>query len=250
MSLDVAPGGVEQAAVAKVPTVRDDHVAHPATGDGLDGGDVPTSLEALLIVAFGIVPGFVFFRGLNAVVPLTERDPPREVLMSVAASMVFWTLAASPLQLAFTRFPDPTGQAVVLFTAALVAIAIPVGLGYWTGKRIASAKLGRFLGMRPLPPTAWDYRFGRAEPLIVRVMLNDGTQLLGYWASDSYASGHPASEDLYLEGVYELDDELAPVGPQPATAGAWIPRDSIKFLQFTHPHEEPGSEPGEGSAPQ
>lgn len=201
---------------------------------------MPTSLEALLIVAFGVVPGYIFFRALNAKVPLTQRDSPREMVSAIAASMVFWTIAAGPLWLSLTAVPTPGGQAAVIFGASALSIAIPVAAGLWIGKRIADkANLGRFLGMRPLPPTAWDFRFGRSEPLNVRVMLTDGSQLVGRWGTDSYASGHPAKEDLYLQAVYDLDVNGRPGNKQPGTAGVWIPRETIRYLLLTEVEAQP-----------
>ena len=55
--------------------------------------------------------------------------------------------------------------------------------------------------------TAWDFFFDRRVPVFVLVQLRNGSMLGGYYGFQSYATSFPTEGDIYLETVYEVDED-------------------------------------------
>jgi len=56
-------------------------------------------------------------------------------------------------------------------------------------------------------PTAWDWKFSTGPEQWVLVRLKDDTKFAGYCGIGSFMSSEPGERDLYIEKVYDLDDE-------------------------------------------
>lgn len=85
-------------------------------------------------------------------------------------------------------------------------------------------------------PTAWDWKFATAEEQWVLVTLRDGSQYAGFLGADSFVSSDVDAQDIYIEKVYNLDDENAWVdcGSKSVLTGA----DQVKSIEFWP--EQPG----------
>lgn len=53
---------------------------------------------------------------------------------------------------------------------------------------------------------AWDYVFNKREAMWVIVHLKDGNMVGGRYDTNSFASSYPSKEQIYLEEVWELDE--------------------------------------------
>jgi hypothetical protein len=90
------------------------------------------------------------------------------------------------------------------------------------------------LGFRMLSgfPTAWDYKFGRInEPLWVLVTLKDGSEVVGRFGKNSFASSESSERDLYIESVYQVLEDN-PWQPVTATSGILIKAEEIRYIEF------------------
>lgn len=57
-------------------------------------------------------------------------------------------------------------------------------------------------------PTAWDFIFSTTNsPCFVIVTMDDGTKYYGYYGEESLASSDNDNRDIYIEHVYDLDNE-------------------------------------------
>lgn len=56
-------------------------------------------------------------------------------------------------------------------------------------------------------PTAWDWKFGNMNSQWVLVVLKDGTHFGGLCGPDSFVSSDPTERDIYIQWVYDIDDE-------------------------------------------
>ena len=74
-------------------------------------------------------------------------------------------------------------------------------IGNW-----ARSALARF-GLSPVHPipTAWDWKFSDGNKQWVLVTLTDGSQVAGYWGSESFVSSDPTERDIYIQKIYALD---------------------------------------------
>jgi hypothetical protein len=207
---------------------------------------MPGSLEALLIVAFGLVPGYLFLVARRTFAVGDTRDKEALLLECIAGSLVFWVVVGTPFLLASGWRPASLSGAAQslgprwLMALAAVAVVLPLLAGFGVGR--VESRRGWLLGRRRVHPKAWDWRFSRPERLFVLVTLTDGTQLGGYWGSRSFASSFPNEEDLFLEAVYDVEDGRI-VQEKVRTRGAWVPKGSIRALEFWSAEDE-GSNDG------
>ena len=87
-------------------------------------------------------------------------------------------------------------------------------------------------------PTAWDYFFGRREPVFVLVQLRNGTRLGGYYGLRSYATSFPTDGDIYLETVYHVDEDGKFKESIEGSSGVLIRKDQYELIEFFTPPEE------------
>ena len=87
-------------------------------------------------------------------------------------------------------------------------------------------------------PTAWDFFFDRRVPVFVLVQLRNGSMLGGYYGFQSYATSFPTEGDIYLETVYELDEDGKFKEPIDDSGGAIIRKDQYELIEFFNPQEE------------
>jgi hypothetical protein len=199
---------------------------------------MPQSLAALLIAAYFVVPGFLAIVAFDAVVTRISRDTPRIVLEAIAVSLGFW-LVTAPLHIwTLQRGYFETHVVFTAFLYSLGAILLPPAAGLAIANWIRRhPRLLSALGIRPPAPRAWDYYFGRGGHTFVIVTLTDGSRLCGLWSDQSFASSYPATEDLYLEALVQLDAS-GHIGEYVSyTQGAWVPGSAIKTLEFLRPLE-------------
>lgn len=87
----------------------------------------------------------------------------------------------------------------------------PAVLGLLLGVNIQKDLFRRVLqrcGLNPVHviPTAWDWKFGVMKEQWVLVTLKDGTRFAGFCGNDSFMSSDPAERDIYIQWIYDIDD--------------------------------------------
>lgn len=80
-------------------------------------------------------------------------------------------------------------------------------------------------------PTAWDYKMSNLSGSWAIVTLNDGSQVLGWYGSQSFSSSIAGERDLFLESVFQMDEDGAWI-KRKNTEGIWIPANQIKWIEF------------------
>ena len=117
-------------------------------------------------------------------------------------------------------------------------ILIPVILGLVTGALVRARVVGKALGRIGMSsdvqlPTAWDYALRPGRPgAFVRVYLKTGRIVAGRLGTESLAGVSPHAHDLFLEAVFELDDDGWFASKLASSAGAWIGSDQISHVEF------------------
>lgn len=110
---------------------------------------------------------------------------------------------------------------LLLFPAAWPAILRAAFRWKWLASRIQ------------IPyPTAWDFFFDIRDPAFVLVHLNSGSLIGGYWGGKSYAGSFPNDGDIYLEAVYEVDENGEFGGPMPHTKGVLLRKEEYTYLEL------------------
>lgn len=72
----------------------------------------------------------------------------------------------------------------------------------------------------------------RPEGTWVRARLVDGSRVLGTFNPRSFASSDASLRDIYLEELWEADEDVWFTHPLPTTKGIWISGDQIGAIEF------------------
>lgn len=160
-----------------------------------------------------LIPGFValgvrsqFMRGFS---PSQSKE---NLVIYLAFSSVYDTLVV--------RFIEPEWMTDSTIWFLVIFIIVPAIIGLLLGINVqrnfirgALSRIGIFT--THAFPTAWDWVFSRGvSEQLVLVTLKDGTQFSGLFGLESFASSIPNERDLYIQWLYDIDEE-----------GIWIPVD-------------------------
>lgn len=172
------------------------------------------SIDNLYPVLLFLVPGFIVLFVRSQFV--TGRSPSRSttVLSYLIVSIIYYALALPFIGLVLSAPTPGKGWPLAAWLAGWFALIIagPAILGLVLGVNIQKDLLRRVLqwiGLNPVHvvPTAWDWKFGGMTPQWVLVTLKDGTRFAGFCGSGSFMSSDPAERDIYIERIYDVDDE-------------------------------------------
>ena len=186
-----------------------------------------------LVTAALVTPGYVI---LFMISRFTTSRPafPASLAVSSVYYVVVWAFLGwgSAIDVAQRiRSLSIDWSAVGIVVALPIAIGIIVGLGiqkewlYWLLRKV---KLEPVHGI----PSAWDWKFMRAEQQWITVHLKDNTEIVAEYNTDCFVSTDPNERDLYLSNVYEwVEGKEEPVQDE-RIEGLLLKADSIDRIEF------------------
>ncbi len=203
---------------------------------------MPTTLEALLIVALVLTPGFIFTQIVRRTVAyVAESTDARFFLMIISSGMVihallvWWSSRILDFHIAKTL---PANRWEVFAWAVVTIFVTPAALGIAIGllskvKRTDAVleKLG--MGYNDRMPSAWEFVIRKRFPAYVKVYLRDGKGIVaGVYQNKSFGSYPPGKPDIYLERQWQLDGDGNFHIPIPDSRGVWVSQDVIAYIEF------------------
>lgn len=203
---------------------------------------MPATVEALVIVALVLAPGYVLAFMASAVIALVRTDrTDLSALLPTIACGAFVHAVLSPWTLRVLEYyrtgalADHAGE-LVFWGIALVFL-VPATLGVLAGQILNTDAVDRVLdrlglGYVDRMPSAWDFVIRKEEPAFVLVYLTTGEVVGGTFSNGSFGSTTAGKGDLYLEQVWELDEQREFVKPLRGTTGIWIANSSISRIEF------------------
>ncbi|MFQ5675437.1 MAG: DUF6338 family protein, partial [bacterium] len=78
----------------------------------------------------------------------------------------------------------------------------------------------------------WDYVFSKRKSYWVIIHLKSGRQIGGQFGKKSFASSFPAEEQIFLQEVWELDEEEKFIKPIERSGGIIVLSDEILAIEF------------------
>lgn len=205
---------------------------------------MPSTVEALIIFAAAIAPGYGFLSGYQH--QRTYSPPDRDlyvlaqafVLSSIWIAMTWWP--AGHLLAGWARDHQLPAHELEVWLLSCALLGLPYALG-----RLLGLLLLRVVGRGPqwldslfealgafAPPTLWESTWERVRArgsAVLVVRLRDGTVIEGQFASQSRVDFSPRSPRLYLERAYGYDQDGQRVT---YPNGAYIEGGEIVALQF------------------
>lgn len=191
------------------------------------------------VILAAVMPGFVYQVSRRRVAgpDPDEREFGVRILRAIAASAMLASLYAvvlGPRVVTYVRDPEAAlediqvlGLAYLLTVVVVPWIAARVVFYVTTADWFTTARsrfLTTFRLLRPWDPTpsAWDFIFATVEPGWVRIRLQDGSWVGGWFAEKSFASAFPDPQELYIEVGYVLSPEGTFTGEVSAPGGMFV----------------------------
>lgn len=185
---------------------------------------------AYLAIAF-FVPGLIvlFVRAQF----ITGRTPSRgdAALSYFTLSIVYYALALPAVNYALAVQEPGYPKDLIWFAVIFVG---PGLFGLLLGLNAQQELARRFLkwiGLNPVHvmPTAWDWKFGTMTEAWVLATLKDGTRFAGFCGTGSFISSDPSERDIYIERVYEVDEQQH---WHPRENGVLIAAGEVRTIEF------------------
>ena len=155
--------------------------------------------ETLIIFALFIVPGYIFYKIFNLTIP-SERYLAKDNFTEIIA---YSLLNNTPI-----LFIDKNSDyyQICLFFILIILPIIMVFFISWLSKR------EWFLKEFPhFTKSHWEYAFSEIErsesTAIITFTMNDGSEIIGFFGENSYATSYPNSGSIYLEKTYDDNDD-------------------------------------------
>jgi hypothetical protein len=174
------------------------------------------------------IPGFITLKVYDLLIPGEQRDFSKSLFDAVAYSSLNFAVllrlialvrsdSLSALQWYTAMFFLLIGMPAVWPVVFLELRKVP-----WVARRIASPNA-----------RVWDDIFAKRTPYWVIVHLKDQRRIGGLYAGKSYTSHSPAPPEIYLEQVWDVNEEGGFTGSMvEATSGILIMGSEILALEF------------------
>lgn len=197
-----------------------------------------SSLNNLLLIILFIIPGFLAEWMFSSFVQRSQRESATVLLESLTFSCLIYSFVFP-----ITYLYHALITRHFLAFGILFLLILPVGLGIGSGFFFRSnfyGKFSRVVGIISPIPKAWDYFFGKGEPCLVLITLQDDTKIGGLWHTNSFASSFPSEEDIYIEAQYRINEKGEFLEEVADTKGCLVRAGTVKFIEFfeTQPKEE------------
>lgn len=159
------------------------------------------NLDLLLFFVF-VLPGLISMKIYRLILPTADIDWKTALIEGLFFSSITLLILFPAIYSLFSiNWPD---SLKIIISSILILIA-SIGLPFFLKYLLTKSKLSEILN---LPyPTAWDYFFDLREPCFLLIHLNNGKLIGGFYGLNSYATSFPNNGDIYLEVVYEVNED-------------------------------------------
>jgi Family of unknown function (DUF6338) len=182
---------------------------------------MPATVDAALIFAVLVLPGYLLGKGIGHGRRADSPGPDLHVLAQAVFASLIWLFftywwAIDDL----IRWVDDGALGDHSTFAGVWRSSVLVLAPYFVGRALGMAveqdlpivaPILRWLGIGAPFGTPWDVAWDQVEdaqaPILVTVTFSDGRKLAGQFAEDSRASVSPQPPELYLEEAYETTDD-------------------------------------------
>jgi len=188
--------------------------------------------DNIYLALFFLVPGLVVLFVRSQFVTGANFPHSAAWLPYLAISVIYYALAFPLIELVVAI--DEPAYGKILAWLSLV-FAGPAILGLILGVNIQKNLFRHLLqrcGLNPVHviPTAWDWKFGNMTEQWVLVTLKDGTRFAGFCGSESFMSSDPSERDIYIQRVYDVDDDGN--WSSPGEKALLIAADEVQTVEF------------------
>lgn len=210
----------------------------------------------LLLAVLFLIPGFVCAKVYATCAGMASPDAGKSLVEALAFSCLTYGLASPFIYLAIHyQWTEITWAAFFLWPALLFVLPAALAI-FWVKAR----KWRCLQNFMPHPiGKAWDFVFGQRRCYYVIVTLKSGRRIGGVYGESSFTSSGLSEEQIYIETIWEIDEEQGFLNRRDHSCGILISHDRIETIEFIWPDnveqqnneessEAQGNSPAEGVA--
>jgi hypothetical protein len=201
----------------------------------------PTTIEALIIIALVLSPGYIFTQVARRLIAHVPESTDVRLLLTVitwgtvilAVAFPFWTNTILGYYLDGRLRQHETEAFRWAVTICLILpVALGVAVGWLTTLKSVDWVLDKIgLGYVDRLPSAWDLVARQQKGSWVKIQLKDDQGVVaGRFGDHSVASLDPRRADVYLEQAWRLDESGNFADPVVDTRGVWIAHDVMAYV--------------------
>jgi hypothetical protein len=195
---------------------------------------IATKPEVLVLLLFLLVPGFVFIRAVDTLLPGRLMSTGKQIIDVVfwsVANLAIWFLPALVLLQLGPGLPYGLYYLLLFVLIVLGIFGTPVLLAYILHRLELGGTL-KNLGTKS-PPTPSDWVFSHeAGNCYVRFHRKEAKDLGGYFGENSFAASSPNGKEIYIEEVWRLDEDGRFIERVEGTTGAIVHREDCDLIEF------------------
>lgn len=210
---------------------------------------IASSFDVVFYTCIFILPGFLSYSIIKVICNGSNKSDGVHFISSLGLSIInlmivyfaFNQLDKKSLDIILQQdISTETFYSWLYFILSLAGTSIVIGTIFGIIKlndfiRRFLRKIGIII---PLSiPSAWDYCLSKLDSCWVTVHLNDGTEITGTYADNSYSSSDANERDLFLEEQYEYGEDKK-WSKCDRTGGIYIAKNQIAYIKFYNNGDE------------
>ncbi len=186
--------------------------------------------DNLLLFLVFFIPGFISIKVYDLLVPGEPRDFSKSLFDAVAYSSLNFAVLFPLIFFMLTSDFYTTHAVWFYLFSNLILFIFPIIWPVVILKLLSFPFLAKYI-RNPIP-TPWDYVFGQRRPYWVIIHLKNGKKIGGKFDRKSYASSYPIEEQVYLEEVWELDENQRFIKVIDRTGGMIIFKEEVLSVEL------------------
>lgn len=175
------------------------------------------------------MPGFIFMKINNLLIASTDNDFSKKWYDAIAYGVIFSGVTYTAYLMLSDYLP--------VYIFPIIGMIIAPSIIPFILKEIRSKPFFHKYILRP-EVSAWDYIFSSRKSYWIILHLKNGNNIAGIYSVKSFTSAFPHKQDIYLEELWQLDDNQKFLAKIHRSSGLWISADEISSIEFFDYEEE------------
>jgi hypothetical protein len=189
-----------------------------------------TSVDKVLLAVVFLIPGFVAMKVYSVLSSSERLDGSKALVDALAFSCVIYAVFSwAIIWVHETRFAERHLFWFSIFCVGLLFVA-PAGAAALFFEVRRSRWVVQWLPHPVGKP--WDFVFSRRERFYVIVTLKSGRRIGGFYGSESFSSSYPYEEQIFIETVWDIDEEQGFIETHVRSRGMMIFGADIETIEF------------------
>ncbi len=186
--------------------------------------------EAIQLFILFVVPGFISIKAYELLFPSQQPDSSKQLIDAVSFGSLNFAFLYIPIGLIESSTIKTTCPLSYYFFYIFILFLAPL-IWVYIFKKIRLSKWFQSKAPHPIQKP-WDFVFAQRKSYYVIVTLKNDKKIGGVFASNSFASSTPATEQIYLEKAWELNENERFKKEYTDTAGVIILSSEIVTVEF------------------